>query len=146
MPTSRRPSRLVVDANPILGALLGGQSRRVFFEAAVEEFAVPESVLDEVRKHLPRLARKLGMAPALLDYTLDLLPLRSYPARAYRSLVAEARRRIEARDPDDVDVLALALRLDVPIWSNDRDFEDTGVTQMTTAELLAAFFGSGRAR
>jgi predicted nucleic acid-binding protein len=37
-------------------------------------------------------------------------------------------------------VLALALHLDVPVWSNDRDFEDTGVSQFTTAELLAILF------
>jgi predicted nucleic acid-binding protein len=37
-------------------------------------------------------------------------------------------------------VLALALHLGVPLWSNDRDFEDTGVSRFTTAELLAVLF------
>ena len=141
MPTSRQPGRLVVDANPILAALLGGQARRVFFETPVREFAVPAVVLSEVREHLPRLALKLGAAPAFLDYALDLLPLRAYPARAYRDSIVEARRRIERRDPDDVDVLALTLRLEVPLWSNDRDFEGTGIERLTTAELLHVFFG-----
>lgn len=71
MPTSGPPSRLVVDANPILAALLGGQARRVFFETPVREFAVPEIVLSEVREHLPRLATKLSMMPAFLEYTFD---------------------------------------------------------------------------
>ena len=141
MPTSGPPSRLVVDANPILAALLGGQARRVFFETSVREFAVPEVVLSEVREHVPRLARKLGTMPAFLEYALDLLPLRRYPARAYRGKMAEARRRIGRRDPDDIDVLALALRLQAPLWSNDRDFERTGVEQMTTPDLLKLFFG-----
>lgn len=138
MPTSRRPDRLVVDANPILAALLGGQARRLFFEAPIREFAVPETVLAEVTEHLPRLALKLGMAPTLLDYALDLLPLRPYPPRAYRASVGAARKRIADRDPDDVDVLALALSLDVPVWSNDRDFEGTGIERITTAELYPA--------
>ena len=147
MPASRPPSRLVVDANPILAALLGGQARRVFFETPVQEFAVPSLVLDEVREHLPRLAMKLGMAPALLEHALDLLPLRPYPARAYRRTMLEATRRIGSRDPDDVDVLALALQLRVPLWSNDRDFEGTGVEQMTTTDALKVFFGpSARSR
>ena len=141
MPTSGPPSRLVVDANPILAALLGGQARRVFFETSVREFAVPEVVLSEVREHLPRLARKLGAMPAFLEYALDLLPLRRYPARAYRRTMVEARRRIGSRDPDDIDVLALALRLQVPLWSNDRDFEGTGVEQITTPDILKLFFG-----
>ena len=52
----------------------------------------------------------------------------------------EATRRIGSRDRDDVDVFALALRLRVPLWSNDRDFGGTGVEQMTTTDVLKAFF------
>lgn len=141
MPSSGPPNRLVVDANPILAALLGGQARRVFFEASVREFAVPENVLSEVREHVPQLARKLGTMPAFLEHALDLLPLRRYPARAYRGTMVEARRRIGRRDPDDVDVLALALRLQAPLWSNDRDFTGTGVEQLTTPDVLKLFFG-----
>jgi predicted nucleic acid-binding protein len=77
---------------------------------------------------------------AFLEYALELLPLRIYPARRYAPAVREARRRIERRDPTDVDVLALALHLDVPLWSNDRDFDGTGVSRFTTAELLAILF------
>lgn len=141
MPSSGPPSRLGVDANPILAALLGGQARRVFFETSVREFAVPEIVLSEVREHVPQLARKLGTMPAFLEYALDLLPLRRYSARAYRETMVEARRRIGSRDPDDIDVLALALRLRAPLWSNDRDFEGTGVERLTTPDILKLFFG-----
>jgi predicted nucleic acid-binding protein len=103
-------------------ALLGGQARRLVFQAPIREFAVPETVLAEVTEHLPRLALKLGMGPSLLGYALDLLPLRAYPLRAYRASVVAARKQIADRDPEDVHVRALALSLDVPAWSNDRDF------------------------
>jgi predicted nucleic acid-binding protein len=56
----------------------------------------------------------------------------------YEHQVPEAKRRIAKRDPDDVDVLALALDLNVPVWSNDNDFEGAGVEWQTTAELLKA--------
>jgi predicted nucleic acid-binding protein len=138
--SSKPPDRLAVDANPILAALLGGQARRVFFESAISEFAVPERVISEVQRYVPRVAQKLGVEQAFLEYALNLLPLRVYSARRYARAVREARRRIERRDPTD-DVLALALHLDVPLWSNDRDFEDTGVSRFTTAELLAILFG-----
>ena len=42
-----------------------------------------------------------------------------------------------SRDPDDVDLLALALHLKAAVWSNDRDFRDAGIELWTTAELLA---------
>jgi predicted nucleic acid-binding protein len=50
--------------------------------------------------------------------------------------MAEARRLIEWRDPDDVEILALTLQLKVPLWSNDNDFEGCGIERLTTAELL----------
>ena len=142
MPISRRPEKLVVDANPILATLLGGSARRIFFDTDITEFAVPGTVLDEVRAYLPELAEKLGASPALLEFQFDLLPLRLYPLRAYATAIPEARRRIAWRDPDDVNVLALTLRLDVPLWTNDRDFDDAGVERFTTAQLLRIFFGS----
>jgi predicted nucleic acid-binding protein len=55
---------------------------------------------------------------------------------AYASKVAEATRRIGRRDPDDVELLALALHAGIPVWSNDNDFDDARVEWYTTAELL----------
>jgi predicted nucleic acid-binding protein len=54
----------------------------------------------------------------------------------YEGKLSTARRRIGKRDPDDVDVLALALSMNLSVWSNDNDFEDSGVEWYTTAELL----------
>ena len=141
MPTSRRPERLVVDANPILAALLGGMARRMFFETDIQEFAIPGVTLTEVRGYLPHVALKIGVETTILEFALDLLPLSPYPARTYRQSIAEARRRIGKRDPKDVDVLALTLHLGLPLWSNDRDFEEAGIEYLTTARLLTLFFG-----
>jgi predicted nucleic acid-binding protein len=136
----KKPAKLVVDANPLVSALLGGASRRVFFDGGIQEFAVPESVIREVTAYLPELARKLGHDTAFLAYALDLLPLTRYAAGAHRKSLPQARARIEARDPKDVEVLALALSLGYPLWSNDRDFEGTGIQQFTTARLLNMLF------
>ena len=141
MPTLRRPERLVVDANPILAALMGGMARRVFFETDIQEFAVPEVTITEVREYLPHLALRIGVETTILELALDLLPLTAYSARTYRQSIAEARRRIGKRDPKDVDVLALTLHLELPLWSNDREFEQAGIEYLTTARLLAMFFG-----
>jgi len=61
----------------------------------------------------------------------------------YSQSLPEARRRIGRRDPDDVDVLALALHLEVGVWSNDSDFAAAGVEWHTTAQLLKRL-GLGR--
>ena len=64
------------------------------------------------------------------------LPVSIVARQVYAGSMARARKRIGKRDPDDVELLALALHFEVPLWSNDRDFEGCGVEQITTAELL----------
>ncbi len=120
---------------------MGGKARRIFVETDVLEFAVPESALGEVRRYISTAARKLGTRQEFLEYTLDLLPLTVYPQKASRRCLPAARLRIARRDPDEVDVLALCLSLNLPLWTNDRDFEGANVVSLTTAELLTLFFG-----
>src|SRR5215471_5671939 len=43
-----------------------------------------------------------------------------------------ARERIETRDPDDWPVVAVALMLDLPIWTEDQDLFGSGVPTWTT--------------
>ena len=70
--------------------------------------------------------------------TLAALPVTVVERSEYEHHLPEAERRIGKRDPDDVDVLALALDLKLAVWSNDNDFEAAGVDWHTTAEILKA--------
>ncbi len=118
--------------------LLGGAAVRVFVGSGrgVAEFAVAQHTHQEVRNFIPELARQLEEEPDQLGLVLALLPLELYPKQSYEDHLEEAKQRIAHRDPDDVDVLALALKLQCPLWSNDKDFDEAGVTRYTTAQLL----------
>lgn len=138
--TSKPPERLVVDANPMISALLGGAALRAFWNEAVKEWATTQFTVNEVLFYLPRLASKIHVPEEMLRLELELLPLRIYKKASYRDFISEAKRRIAERDANDVDLLALALKLDYPIWTNDQDFEQTGPTLYTTAKLLETLF------
>ena len=140
MKTSRKPEKLVVDANPILSALLGGKAKKLFFDAGISEFAVAESALDEVHYYISRVAQKLEVNQAVVRFTLDLLPLTVYGPKSYRRSIKKAKLQIAHRDPQDIQILALALELGRPLWTNDKDFEDTTIQIFTTAELLSIYF------
>jgi predicted nucleic acid-binding protein len=62
------------------------------------------------------------------------LPVSAMARKIYASQIAEATRRIGQRDPDDIPILALTLK--IPLWSNDKDFEDVGVEWYMTEQLL----------
>ena len=127
---------LVVDANPMLSALLGGRAREIFFDRRLALFS-PQATLFEVEKYLPFVARKLGRSELELFREFELLPIAAVQPETYESELPRASELIGWRDAKDVPVLALALRLRCPIWTEDRDFENLpGISVYKMAELL----------
>ena len=94
------------------------------------------STLAEVREYLPKMAESYGIASEILEAQLRLLAVTEHSTADYRCFMPRATRLIGRRDPDDVELLALSLALDIPIWTNDKDFSVAGVECYTTAELL----------
>jgi predicted nucleic acid-binding protein len=127
--------RVAADANVILSAVTGKAALKVFTQSGVGVVSTA-SVLEEVREYLPVMAETYGMARELLETQLRLLTIREYPVGDFKRYVPRATRLIGGRDPDDIDLLALALALCIPVWTNDRDFEVTGVECYATAKLL----------
>jgi predicted nucleic acid-binding protein len=128
---------IAADANVILSAITGKAALKVFTRSSVAVVTTQKTLL-EVREYLPEMAARYDLSPELIEAQLALLALRVPPAGTYARKLKEAQRRIGQRDPDDVESLALALALDIPVWSNDNDFARTGVKRYTTAELLRA--------
>jgi predicted nucleic acid-binding protein len=52
-------------------------------------------------------------------------------------------KRITDRDPDDWPTVALALKLDLPVWTQDKDHTDAGIEVFTTGDLLDALRDAG---
>ena len=89
------------------------------------------------------LARKRRLSLDALLLAAAALPVSIIKRGVYRRSLTQAGILIGKRDPDDVDILALALHLRIPLWSNDSDFEETGVEWYTTARLLQKLGISG---
>ena len=128
--------QLVADANVLLSAVIGGRAALALRHDKVEQVFTPAVAYDEVFEYLPSLAKKRRLELDTLLLACAALPVTVVDRSEYQGKLSAARRRIGKRDPDDVDVLALALTLNLPVWSNDNDFEDSGVEWHTTAELL----------
>lgn len=128
--------RLAADANVLLAALIGGSAKRVLRHPDVDEVLTTSLIIEEVSEYASVLAQRKRLPLDMVLAAAASLPVTVVDRDEFEHELAEAHRRIAARDPDDVELLALALRFDVPIWSNDNDFEDGGVEWYTTAELL----------
>ena len=130
------PSRgLVLDANILVRAILGRRVREVIETYAGDvSFFVPESAYAEAEEHLTELVIKHGGDPgkalALLRSLSRLVEL--IGSEVYGEFEAEARERLARRDPEDWPMLAAALALGCPIWTEDTDFFGCGVATWTS--------------
>ena len=104
-------------------------------------FRTTELAYEEVRTHLLRILARRGIptetiAQLLEKEVLGRLPILvgPVPLEVYADFEAESRRRLAKRDEADWPflALALALRLDCPIWTEDPDFFGSGVATWTT--------------
>ena len=128
---------VAADANVLLSAVTGKAVLKVFTQSSIAVVTTEKTLL-EVREYVPEMAALYGLPPELLEAQLGLLAVRTARKDVYARRLKEAERRIARRDPDDVDLLALALSLRIPVWSNDKDFDAARVKRYTTAQLLRA--------
>lgn len=129
---------LVLDANILIRAVLGQRVRRILeLHADSVTFFVPETAYAEAEEHLAALVVKRGGDPAKA-----MVALKAMAALAsmvgddiYGEFEAEARKRMGTRDPEDWPILAAALALDCPIWTEDTDFFGCGVATWTSGSI-----------
>jgi predicted nucleic acid-binding protein len=129
---------LVLDANILIRAALGSRVLSLLRKYAERvEYLAPDTAFQEAAEHLPNILSKRGIfqLPALdaLDLVSRLVQVigpETYVASEY-----VARQRLDRRDADDWPVLASALALDCPIWTEDTDFFGCGVATWTTDRI-----------
>ena len=127
--------KLAADANVILSAVAGKAALRIFLKEDVEIITTQFNV-DEVREYLSVIAEKYEFSEEILELQLKLLPLSVYPLHFYEDFIQKASQKLSGRDEDDIELLALAIKLKIPVWSNDNDFKNLGIEVYTTAKLL----------
>ena len=126
--------QLVLDANILIRAVLGSRVRNLIASNTNVTLLTPEVCFADARKYLPDLLTKHGIdsAPALVVLNSLRVFVASVAEEFYASEKSVSIARIGGRDPNDWPILALALALDCPIWTEDRDFFGTGIPTWTT--------------
>jgi predicted nucleic acid-binding protein len=79
--------------------------------------------------------RKLDARTLLTTFEQLCLMVQAIDAGQYEVHSVAARERVAARDISDWPILATAILLNCPIWTEDRDFFGSGVATWTTANV-----------
>ena len=133
---------IVLDANILIRAVLGKRVRELIlgYSQAVKFFA-PDIAYADARKYLPALLKKRGVDATAAMLVLDHLEgiVQSIDAELYEGMQQQALQRIAVRDADDWPVLACAMTLGCPVWTEDADFFGTGVATWTSDRVELYF-------
>jgi len=131
---------LVVDANILLaGFMKAAVTRELLLDSRLRLHA-PECLVYETRKHLygnPGLLRRIGLSAKQVEEIWFLLTqnIESHARDTYQKNYASSLKI--APHPEDAPYLALALNLEVPLWSNDKGMKlQKQVKVFATHELL----------
>ncbi|MGA2071980.1 MAG: PIN domain-containing protein [Terriglobia bacterium] len=130
-----RRKGLVLDANILMRAVLGRRVRGLLESYEdVASFYSPDVCFEDARHYVTLVLEKRGQKPesglSVLAQLGELVE--SVDLSLYADYEQMARRRIEIRDPDDWPVVAVALVLDLPIWTEDQDLFGSGLATWTT--------------
>ena len=126
---------IVRDANILIRAVLGKRVRELIADNANSvQFFSPDVAYVDARNYLPSLLEKRGIdsesAMAVLNALQNIV--RPLELGVYASFKTQALERIATRDADDWPVLACAMAIGCPVWTEDADFFGAGVATWTS--------------
>jgi len=116
---------VVLDANILIRAVLGKRVREILeAHSARVRFFSPDTAFAEAREHLPGILSKRGIdkEPGIAVLAELAVLIGCIDAEIYGPFETAARQRLQSRDEEDWPVLATALALECPIWTEDADF------------------------
>lgn len=129
---------IVLDANILIRAVFGTRVLRLLQKHEdTARFYTADVCFQDAEEYVPLISKDRGLDPQLHLAALNQIRnvVQQVEARSYEIYESAARSRIAPRDPDDWPVLAVALLMQLPIWTEDQDFFGSGVATWTTDRI-----------
>jgi len=119
---------LVLDSNALFTIIIAGSRSKAYriIEKYELNLFMPEEALIEFHRHAEKLRRyaiKDFETKAMLAFTL----VHVVPRELYEDKLRDAYTIAERFDPKDTAFIALALKLNVPIWTEDKNIIKYGI-------------------
>ncbi len=134
--------KIVVDTNVIFSALIAGGKTRDLILLEDLDLMIPEFFYNELKNNKKEIITKTGLTKSEFSTLLNILfeDIDVIPKDEFEDEIPHAKDMMEDVDPDDVPFVALALKKDTGIWSDDGHFQQQKVVSVfQTPELLDRF-------
>jgi|SRR3989344_1276974 len=131
---------LVIDANILFAALIKDSlTLGIILNENIRLFA-PEFLLEEFSKHRDEILKKTKRTDNEFKELYESLKfiITIIPAEEFKDLIKESEKI--SPDKNDVHYFALALKLNCPLWSNDKKLKEQNEIKIySTQELIVLF-------
>jgi len=132
--------KLVLDNNILFSLMNPLSTASYLFSSLKAEFLAPEFIKEELDKHKEECLLKAAISEEQFEIRQKEVEesIRFFKPSEYERFLARSKATIA--DSDDSDFLALALFMNVSIWSNDSHLKEQSLAHVfTTAELVSMF-------
>jgi len=119
---------LVLDSNILFTIVIAGSRSRAYhiIERYEPSLFMPEEALTEFHRHAKKL-RRYAIREFETKVMLAFMLVHIVPKELYEDKLREAYAIAKEFDPKDTPFIALALKLSVPIWTEDKDVIKYGI-------------------
>ncbi len=141
-----KPSRIVIDSNIIISALLKDNSHKgALIRNPGLSLFYPEYGLTEIERYSEYIKEKREKKEQLIEfsYVMETLlkQITIIPDELYKGFNPQAYEIMKDIDEKDTPFLALALYLDVPIWSDDKHLHKQNIVRsLYTEDIISLSF------
>ena len=128
---------VIIDANILFAALIkDGKTIECLLEKNVHLFA-PEFLMEEFRAHKEEILKKTKRTPEEFNEILEIFQdiITFIPKEECSQFLSRA--ETISQDKDDAAYVAVALKMNIPLWSNDKKLkQQQEIKVYSTKELL----------
>ena len=128
--------KFILDANPLFSTLIKDSSTANVIVSDKVELYAPDFLFDEFLEHKEEILAKTKKTEQELNNLVENLKdvIHIVPKKEFETFLDEARKLTS--DEDDIPYLALALKLNIPVWSNDKKLKKQGKVKIHSTEEI----------
>ena len=135
--------RLIIDANEVFSLFNKKSKVRELSLLPTVFLYSPKFALKEMTEHKKEITYRFGLSNLQFETIFDFLSVivKFVDAEDYADVINEA--KTISPDSDDVDYFALALKLECPIWSEDKKLKNQNKVIVYSTKDLLGFLNIG---
>ena len=137
--------KLVVDTNVLFSFFKKeSKTRKLIAGFEILELVTPSFCIDELNEHKELICKKSRLSDSEFEEVLDdlLIFVKVFSLFEYNDFLSDA--KTISPDPDDIDFFALALKLDCPIWAQEKAFKKQSRVKVFSTSDLISFLSETR--